>query len=57
MQYPIKREQALRDYANKVHEKIDEQRKATEFEAIPISTGETYGSDLELDDFDYSSYI
>lgn len=54
---PVKREQALRDYANKVHEKIDEQRKATESEAIPIPTGETYGSDLELDDFDYSSYI
>lgn len=54
---PVKREQALRDYANKMHEKIDEQRKETESAAIPIKAGESYGSDLELDDFDYSDYI
>ena len=54
---PVKREQALRDYANKIHEKIDEQRNEIESSAIPIPSGEVYGSDLEIDDFDYSAYI
>ena len=51
---PVKREQALKDYADKIHAKIDEEGKAQEDEAIPY--GESYGSD-EATDFDYSAYL
>lgn len=49
----IQKEQALTDFANKLHAKIDEQNKIIENQAIPI--GETYGSNLELE-FDINSY-
>lgn len=51
---PVKREQALRDYADKIHAKIDEEGKAQENEAI--SFGETFGSDDTVD-FDISEYL
>lgn len=51
---PVKREKALADYANKIHAKIDEQKKNANGEAIP--SGEAYGSDLEVD-FDISEYL
>ncbi len=51
---PVKREQALADYANKIHAKIDEEGKAQENEAIPF--GETFGSD-DVVDFDISDYL
>lgn len=51
---PVKREQALADYANKIHAKIDEEGKAQENEAIPF--GETFGSD-DVVDFDISEYL
>lgn len=51
---PVKREQALRDYANKIHAKIDEEGKAQENEAIPF--GETIGSDDPVD-FDIEDYL
>lgn len=51
---PVKREQALADYANKLHAKIDEKGRAQENEAIPY--GETYGSD-EVIDFDFDKYL
>lgn len=51
---PVKREQALKDYAEKIHAKMDEEGKAQEDEAIPH--GESYGSD-ESTDFDYSQYL
>lgn len=51
---PVKREQALADYANKIHAKIDEEGKAQENEAIPF--GETFGSD-DIVDFDIEDYL
>lgn len=51
---PVKREQALTAYANKLHAKIDEQGRIAEAEAIPF--GETLGS-LDEVDFDYSNYL
>lgn len=51
---PVKREQALADYANKIHAKIDEEGKAQENEAIPF--GETFGSDDPVD-FDIDAYL
>lgn len=51
---PVKREQALADYANKIHAKIDEEGKAQENEAIPF--GETIGSDDQVD-FDIEAYL
>lgn len=51
---PVKREQALKDYADSIHAKIDEEGKAQEDETIPH--GESYGSD-EAIDFDYSQYL
>lgn len=51
---PVKREQALADYANKIHAKIDEEGKVQENEAIPF--GETFGSD-DVVDFDISEYL
>ena len=50
---PIQKEQALSDFANKLHTKIDEQNKIIENQAIPF--GETFGSDFEID-FDLSDY-
>ena len=51
---PVKREQALADYANAIHAKIDEEGKAQENEAIPF--GETFGSD-DIVDFDIEDYL
>ena len=51
---PVKREQALADYANKIHAKIDEEGKAQENEAIPF--GETFGSDDPVD-FNIEDYL
>lgn len=51
---PVKREQALADYANQIHAKIDEEGKAQENEAIPF--GETFGSDDPVD-FDIEAYL
>ncbi len=51
---PVKREQALTDYANAVHARINEQDEVTENEAIPF--GETYGSDDPVD-FDIEEYL
>lgn len=51
---PVKREQALADYVNKIHAKIDEEGKAQENEAIPF--GETFGSDNSVD-FDIEAYL
>lgn len=51
---PVKREQALADYANAIHAKIDEEGKAQENEAIPF--GETFGSDDTVD-FDIEAYL
>ena len=50
---PVKREQALKDYAEKMHAVISESGKVSENEAIP--TGEAVGSDSEID-FDLNSY-
>ena len=53
---PVKREQALRDYANALGIARTEARKELEQSAIPIGYGEMFGY-AEVDDFDYSSYI
>ena len=52
---PVKREEALRAYADAINAKIDEQDKVSENEAIPVSS-ETIGSSDEVD-FDYSEYM
>ena len=51
---PVQREKALKDYANKLHAKLDEEGKAQENEAIPY--GETFGSDTTIE-FDYNEYM
>lgn len=51
---PVKREQAMTDYANKLGAKIDEQDQVNENEAIPF--GETYGSTDEID-FGIEDYL
>ena len=51
---PVKREQAMTDYANKLGAKINEQDEVVESEAIPF--GETYGSDEQID-FDIEDYL
>lgn len=51
---PIRRAQALADYADEIHAAIETQKEQIENSAIPF--GETFGSDVELD-FDYSVYI
>lgn len=51
---PVARETALRDYANKLHAKLDDEGKTQENEAIPY--GETFGSD-EAIEFDYTAYM
>lgn len=49
-----KMEDALSDYADRVHAKVNEQDKVEDGQAIP--SGETYGSDIQ-DDFDVSAYL
>lgn len=44
---PYKREQALKDYANRLHLKMDEQKRVAEAQPIPF--GETFGSDVTVD--------
>ena len=51
---PVKREEAMTDYANKLGAKIDEQDEIIENEAIPY--GETFGSTDEID-FNIDSYL
>lgn len=51
----VKMEQALSDYADKVHARVDEEDRVQEDEAI--FSGETYGSDVEPTDFDVSDYL
>lgn len=50
----VEMENALSDYADKIHAKVDEQDKVQDNEAIQY--GETYGSDIEVD-FDISDYL
>lgn len=52
---PVKRQEALKDLANQLKMKIDEEGKAQENEAIPF--GETFGSGDELGDFDIDAYL
>lgn len=54
IQDPVKREKALKAFADKLHTKIDEHGRIEEAEAIPF--GEVFGSDAVID-FDISSYI
>ena len=51
---PVKREQAMTVYANKLGAKINEQDEVNESEAIPF--GETYGS-TDAIDFDIDDYL
>lgn len=51
---PVKREQALTDFANQLGAKINEQDIVNENEAIPF--GETYGS-TDVIDFDMEDYL
>ena len=52
---PLKREQALSDYANKLHLEIEQQTNKIKGEAIPFSD-QNYGSDVSID-FDIDSYL
>ena len=52
---PVKREEALRDYADAINAKIDEQDEVSENETIPMSS-EVIGSTDEIE-FDYSKYL
>jgi hypothetical protein len=49
-----KLEEALSDYADSIHAKIDEEAEQQSDETIP--TGESYGSDTDID-FDVSAYL
>jgi hypothetical protein len=49
-----KLEEALSDYADSIHAKIDEEADQQSDETIP--TGESYGSDTDID-FDVSAYL
>ena len=49
-----KLEEALSDYADSIHAKINEEAKQQSGETIP--SGETYGSDTDID-FDVSAYL
>ena len=51
---PVKREEALADYAEKMHAVRDKQGKVTATQAIPF--GERVGSPDSID-FDYSEYL
>lgn len=50
-----KLEEALSDYADSIHAKIDSQGDSDGFEEV-IPTGETYGSDIDFE-FDVSAYL
>lgn len=54
IQDPVKREQAMTDFANKLGAKINEQDEVMQNEAIPF--GETYGSSDTID-FDIEEYL
>ena len=58
---PVKREQALAEYARYIKWNIQQQdayyRKIAEEGGVPIGYGETIGSDTGFDDFDYSYYL
>lgn len=54
IQDPVKCEQALADYANSLHAKIDEEGRINEEEAIPF--GEMTGSDDPIE-FNISDYL
>ena len=56
IQDPVKREQALIDYANKINAKIDEQTKAMKESGEAIPSGEVFGSS-DVVEFDYSAYM
>lgn len=51
---PVKREQALADYADKLNYKIKKDQEEAEQSGIPVN--ETYGSNDEID-FDISDYL
>lgn len=51
---PVKREKALADFADKLHEQMKESKKTADDEAIP--SGETFGSKDEID-FDIEQYL
>lgn len=51
---PAKLLQALKDFAQQLHIKIDEEGEAQDSEAIPF--GATFGSDIAID-FDFSDYL
>ena len=53
---PVKREKALRDYADALGVARKEARKELESSFIPIGYGEMFGY-AEVDDFDYSPYL
>ena len=52
---PVKREQALKDFANKMHAELDARGRATGKTAV-AEIGEVIGSS-DYDNFDYSQYI
>ena len=52
---PVKMEQALSDYASKLHLEIEQQTNKIKGEAIPFSD-QNYGSDVSID-FDIDSYL
>jgi len=53
---PVKREQALIDYANKINAKIDEQTRAMKESGEAIPSGEVFGSS-DVIEFDISAYM
>ena len=53
----IKREEALKNYANYINWQIKQQDEALKSSAIHISPNETIGSDTEFDEFDYSDFL
>lgn len=52
---PVKREKALADFADKLHEQMKESKKTADDEAIP--SGETAGSPDTQVDFDIDQYL
>lgn len=55
IQDPVKREEALKDYAEALHLKMTENGKV-DTEGSELQQGETFGSDITID-FDYSEYL
>lgn len=53
---PVKREQALIEYANKINAKIDAQTRAMKESGEAIPSGEVFGSS-DVIEFDYSAYM